>query len=325
MLVSPSSSSRRPPFFILAIAVISAVLAFHTLYYGFYDTSSILSYTGSTLGRVPWLILTMSDAKHIQRRHIIRKTWQSLYRESGAGFFDTRFVIADPGPFWHDLIEQENATYGDLIMLHHEHESWEWAHTVKPMEALTHVVAQGKPYIFVSKMDEDSWLDAKTFYKVWLKPRIRSDEADGLYIGRKLQHDYPFKYASGQFYTLSWDVVTHLVDFWADNPINDEHEDVLIARLLYEAGVQYNLTVLPLRASFVYEEGQGRGDGTAFAHPLQFVDDNLYHGISAGSVNPGQLQDDETYLQVTACYDEDGVMATEKISWDKYMEVDAGW
>jgi beta-1,3-galactosyltransferase 1 len=323
MLVPVSSPSRRPPCFILAIVVIFAVLSFHTLYYGLYDPSLLLSPTKPSDHTPAWLILTISKAAHLQRRHIIRKTWQRLYR--GSGLFDTRFVIADPGPLWRPLIEQENATYGDLIMLAHEHETHKWANTVKTLEAFKHIASQGRPYTFVSKMDEDSWIDAKTFHRLWLEPRTKNGTVGGTYIGRRLQHDYPFKYASGQFYTLSWDMINRLVDLWELNRIDDEHEDVLPGRLLYEGKVMYNLTVLPLRVAFDYYDDQTRGDGTAWAPDGQDVDNNLYHGIATGSLNPHQLKDDEVYLRVAACYDENGVMTSETVNWEKYMEVNDGW
>ena len=62
-----------------------------------------------------WLIVTVSAAKNFARRDIVRATWQSLYKTSG--LFDTRFVISNPGEALLPIIEYENRTHGDLIVL----------------------------------------------------------------------------------------------------------------------------------------------------------------------------------------------------------------
>jgi len=315
----------------VVIGLAFALFSFHALYYGVSDTSTtLLSYTSSNpfrgAAKGSWLILTMTRATHMQRRHIIRNTWQKLY--GGQGLFDARFVIADPGPFWHPLIEQENATYGDIIMLPQEQETKEWFESVMTIEALRHVVENSRrPYAFVSKMPEDTFLDARTFHDVWLAPRVASRTVPKTYIGRRRQYAFPFKYADGSFYTLSWDFVLRILDLWDANPIDDEHEDAMIGRLLYEEGIQYNITALPPRAAFDYDREGENGDGTAWANPLHFVDgESASHAIAAGSVVPGRLQNDETYLRVAACFDENGVARTDsEVDWRRYMSHEVGW
>jgi len=268
----------------------------------------------------------MIKATHLQRRHLIRNTWQRLY--GGEGLFDAKFVIPDPGEFWRPIIEQENATYGDIIMLNHERDTKKWASSVKTMEALRHVVENSpKPYTFVSKLDENAFLDARTFHDVWLAPRAANKTTENTYIGRRRQYSYPFKYADGQFYTLSWDLVTRLVDLWNANPIDDEAEDVLIGRILYEEGIKYNITTLPPRAAFDYDREGEAGDGTAWSNPLHFVDgDHASHAIAIGSVNPAGLTDDGLYLAVAACFDENGIASTEnEVDWRRYMSQEEGW
>ena len=61
-----------------------------------------------------WLIATISAAKAFERRNLIRATWQSLYNNP---VFETRFVIAEPGEALMHVIEFENKTHGDLIMI----------------------------------------------------------------------------------------------------------------------------------------------------------------------------------------------------------------
>ena len=137
---------------------------------------------------------------------------------------------------------------------------------------------------------------------------------------------YPFKYASAHFYTLSWDMVVALTNLWWGNPIDDEHEDIMMGRLLYEGDIKYNLTILPYRASFEYDLDGETGDGSAWANPLHFVDDTSSHAISAGSVNVANLKDDDLYLRVAACFDENGVaLEDNSVNWPKYMSTEEGW
>jgi beta-1,3-galactosyltransferase 1 len=235
-------------------------------------------------------------------------------------------VIADPGPLWRPLIEQENATYGDILMTDHEFESSRYSTTTKTIEAFQKIMMNRKKYTFVSRLDEDSFLDAKTFHSVWLAPLIASHTTQDVYIGRKEQHMYPFKFASAQFYTLSWDMVVALTNLWFLNHMEDEREDVMMGRLLYEGDIRYNLTVLPYRASFEYDLEGESGDGSAWANPLHFVDDASSHAISAGSVNVAHLKDDDLYLRVAACFDENGVaLEDNSVNWGRYMSTEEGW
>ena len=74
-----------------------------------------LTSPAATAPKAPvWLIVTISAAKSFERRNIIRATWQSLYKNP---VFETRFVIADPGEALLPIIEFENKTHGDLIMI----------------------------------------------------------------------------------------------------------------------------------------------------------------------------------------------------------------
>ncbi len=83
-------------------------------------------------------------------------------------------------------------------------------------------------YRFVSKIDGDSFLDLPSFYNEFIAPHI--DKPDKFIV---MDHDLTltrepwFPYLSGHFYTISWNTLT-LTRLFAANPIEDEHEDVLI-------------------------------------------------------------------------------------------------
>ena len=102
-----------------------------------------------------WLIATISAAHSQRRRNIIRATWQTYYRNP---VISTKFVISNPGDIWMPLIQQENETYGDLIMMADLEESAHIANTVKTLNFFTYLAAQGPShYKFVSKLDDDSF------------------------------------------------------------------------------------------------------------------------------------------------------------------------
>lgn len=326
MILPLPPPGRRPPLFVFVIAVILAGFGFHSFYYGLYTPSSVIAAYNPVQGAAPWLILTISAASHLQRRQIIRSTWQRKFKKSVK--FDARFVISNPDPLWQEIIEAEQETYGDLLILDHENETHKWANTVKSLEAFTHVVRKFRPYTFVTKMDEDSWVDAKSFWTHWLEPRIARGEAHHTYIGRELQSHYPFHYASGQFYTLSWDYLTTIVDLWSKNHIETEHEDVLTARLMYEARIQYNLTVLPLRTAFDFHDWFSKieEDGSAWAaDKFLNVDDQLWHAMAPGAINPHQLKDDDVFLRVAQCYDNNGLKTNEPVDWDSLVTTMVAW
>ncbi|KAI9770939.1 MAG: hypothetical protein M1840_002643 [Geoglossum simile] len=273
-----------------------------------------------------WLIATISAAHDQERRNIIRSTWQSLYRDDD---IVTRFVISNPGDLWAPFIEHENATFQDLIVLPHLEETAEIANTIKSVELFKHLAAQGQRWAYVSKLDDDSFLDARTFYREYLRPHLHQPTANTHFplnslrytaqelqpsnrtvFGRLLSREQ-FSYPGGQFYTLSWDTMALLARLHTANPITNEHEDVLVGRLMHEAGESFELIELPNRTAFDYSPELARGDGTAWAAGGADLD-TFVHAIGPGSINPHKMRSDEDYLRVAACYDKDGLISRDK-------------
>jgi len=261
-----------------------------------------------------WLIATFSPASGFQRRMMIRDTWQKLYRNDS--IFTSRFVISNPGDLWAPFIEAENATYGDLIMLPQLEETSHVANTVKSVEFFKHITSGTDRWAFVSKLDDDSYLDAHTFYETFLHPRLvleRANSADVFpsamnrtIVGRTLHRD-KWTYPGGQFYTMSWDMVVLIADLHRANPISDEHEDVLVGRLLHEADEEWHHIDLPSSIAFDYEADEVLDGGSAFAKKNANLD-GWSHAVGPGAINPHKLRDDEDYLKVAACFSKDGVM-----------------
>lgn len=262
----------------------------------------------------PWLIATISAAESVQRRAIIRSTWQTLYKNDT--IFTTRFVLSNPGALWSPIIAAENATHGDIIILSDLKEDAHTANTIKSVEFLKYLTTSSNiTYDFVTKLDDDSYLDAHTFWKNYLEPRIAFDahkthaESSALnrtIIARTLRRS-TWTYPGGQFYTMTWDLAVLLTQLHTKHPINDEHEDVLVGRLLHEAGVEWQHSDLPNEIAFDYEEKDLRGDGTAFARDGADLK-GWRHAVGRGSVNPHKMKGVEEYLKVAACFDKEGVV-----------------
>lgn len=204
-----------------------------------------------------------------------------------------RFFISNAGDLWKPLVQHENATYGDLIMLPHLEETAKLATTIKQFEFFKYLAECGSSWEFVSKLDDDSFLDAKAFYRAFLLPRLAEPNRGRIIIGRHLTHDEYF-YAGGQFITLSWEVVTLAAHLYTANPIKDEIDDVLLGRLLYEADEKFEFVELDNQIAFDYDEENS--DVQAWSHK-----------VMEGAINPHRLKDDETYLKVAAMYNSSGL------------------
>ena len=185
-----------------------------------------------------WLIVTVSPVFSLQRRSIIRGTWQTLYRYHSS--ITTRFVIAKPDEHWAPFVAQENATYGDLIVLPHLEESAGIANAIKSVEFFKYLTQQNQRWQFICKLDDDSFINVPAFYSDFLAPLINNAGGSNnlrTIIARELEKD-GFKYPGGQFYTMTWDLVELLAKLHRQKPISNEHEDVLVGRLLHEAQEQ---------------------------------------------------------------------------------------
>lgn len=214
-------------------------------------------------------------------------------------------MIANPPPLWLPLIKHENDTYGDLIILESLEESASIANTIKSIEFLKLLVAggaspSGPSWKFVSKIDDDSFLCAHRFHQEFLLPRMDHQHADNnslTLIARRLtRSDRNFSSPGGQFYTLSWDLVELVAETHGRNPISDLPEDVLIGRLLYEAGAQFEFVELDdSRAFDVSDDLQRLSKEKEALGPMD-----------GAAINPHKMKDDETYLRVAGLFEKDG-------------------
>jgi hypothetical protein len=241
-----------------------------------------------------WLVATISPALAQRRRNMIRTTWQALYTGPPATF---RFVIANPGEEWFPVLLDEQDKYGDLIMLDHLTESKELGMKTKEIDFALWLVEQGTPWRYVSKLDDDSYLDASAFYEEYLSPRlndttIKPEDEDPVIIGRHMGRDgfisleFPFPYPGGQFWTMSWPVVTALAHQYNISSTRHEFADVLVGMLLDEAGKEFEFVDMPHSEAF--ELFRGRMD-----------EERWEHDITSKSMNPHLLKDDDVWLKVS--------------------------
>jgi hypothetical protein len=256
-----------------------------------------------------WLIGTSITASNIQRRMMIRDTWQRLYKNDS--IITTRFILSNPDELWAPVIEAENMTYGDITILPNVIDSKATATTIKPFEWYKALVAGSQRWAFISKIDEDSFLDATTFYREYLHPRLstqggRLTATNRTVIGRTLYKE-GYTLPGGQFFALSWDVVERLTELYTRNPITNDDEDTLVGRYLYEANEKWQHIDLPNPVAFDYEAKELLNADSAFAARGANLNE-WTHAVGPGAINPHKMKKDEDYLKVAACYDEDGLI-----------------
>jgi len=170
------------------------------------------------------------------------------------------------------------------------------ANTIKPIEFMKHLVDNtSTTWKFVSKVDDDSFVNLGTFYHNYILPRLANDSAtDRVAIARVYTHPDPvYDYPQGGFYTFSWELIRTLVDLYTENPIQDEHEDVLNGRLLYEAREDFEFNILEHPLAFDYD--QKNEDVSAWAHR-----------VTKEAIYVHNLKEDETYLTVASMFDANG-------------------
>ncbi|QDS72340.1 hypothetical protein FKW77_007925 [Venturia effusa] len=283
------------------------------------DTNITFQEDPLPIDRPKWLVATMSPYFSIQRRTVIRETWQKLYRNTSTT--EMKFVLSNPDPDWDDIIAAENATHGDIIILYHLEENAETANTIKTVEFFKHLTLndeQTKRWTFISKVDDDSYLDAKTFYNQYLQPLMTHNSSvvmldedvpnvPAVLIGKKLHlPDTDFNYPSGQFYTLSWDMATLMSTMQVKHNITTD-EDVLVGKLLSLSEVPYTLIRLPYWEAHEIKWTGVKVDGreTVWADDKENLN-TWTHPIGNSSINPHRMKDDKGYMMVAACYGPDG-------------------
>ena len=231
-----------------------------------------------------WLIATECAAKSQTRRNVIRATWQRLYKDSR---FKTRFVLSDYDPLWDSLIQEENATYGDIIKLEGLDPSPKISNRIKFMELLNYLVSRGETYSWVSKVDDDAFLEATKFYEQYLE----GQSADNLtLISMKNRHEDGYAWPGGAFYTASWKLVEKLAEIHMGQQDRETPEDVRVGMYLHNGKVKYEYKEMPRSEMFEI--------------PIKGA--RIPHKITKAAILIHFLKDHDTYLEVSHLFGKQG-------------------
>lgn len=266
----------------------------------------------------PWLGAVICSAWDVKRRMLIRYTWMKMFKDVP---MDQRFVISNPGPQWTDIIQQENRTFGDMIVLDHLHEDDFTANTVKTIEFYRWLVEKSpRKYEFVSKMDTDLFVNARAMWERKILPRLERtptpDSPDPVLtanvnhtvIGQFYFDGYHHtSFPHGAIYTVTWDIVELLPK------LQDEFhiiagEDVTMAWLLMKGKQKVTMAVLSESEKFEFDTKDMRpGERTPWARKGTDITSS-WHALYGGDVLAiHQLKSDDDFLMVAECFDERGI------------------
>lgn len=285
-------------FAVIGAFVLLQLLAGRLYYHSSSDLMSFVSKPVSS-AKIPreqkWLMATMCPAKAVARRSVIRSTWQDLYQND---LYETRFVLSNYDDIWDPLIQKENETYGDIIKLDWLDPSPEVSNRIKTMELFKYLVDNGMNYAWVSKVDDDSFLEADKFYNTFLNVKRNKSEA---LISLKNRNDYwnYFDWPGGAFYTLSWGLVKHIVDIHKQQQDLETPEDVRVGKYLYDAKVDFEF--VPLQRAEMLE--------------IPIKGARIPHKINNETVLVHFLKDEETYLRVANIFDKNGYTGQKLEDW----------
>lgn len=260
----------------------------------------------------PWLAAVICAASDAQHRMMIRSTWMRLY---GSLPFDGRFVVANPGPRWTEMVAMENRTFGDMIVLDRIPEDDITANTIKTLEFYKWLTESGRRYEFVTKLDTDLWLNARGFWDRFLVPRLSSANGTGplestverTVIGElHFDRTWDLVFPQGSMYTVTWDMVELLSSLQEKHGV-ETGEDMAVAVLMLKGRQTANFVNFRGTEKFNYNDGDSRGDGTAWARKKthQLATDHAIYSSDAIAVH--RLKTTDSWFKVAACFDENGV------------------
>ena len=267
----------------------------------------------------PWLGAVICAAWDIKRRMMIRYTWMKMFKDTVP--MDQRFVVSNPGPEWMAIVQQENRTFGDMIVLDHLEEVDFVANTVKTIEFFRWLVDKSpRKYEFVSKMDTDLFLNAHGLWTRHLKPRLSSSSGSGsgsdsllhrtvnsTVIGQFFYDDWHRSvFPHGAIYTVTWDLV-ELLPSLQDTYNITAGEDVTMLWLLMSDHHKATLAVLSQAEKFEFDKRDQRSAKTAWARNGTDLT-AVGHAIAGKDVIAiHSLKGDDDFLMVADCFDENGV------------------
>lgn len=262
----------------------------------------------------PWLGAVICSPWDIKRRMMIRFTWMELYKDVP---MDRRFVVSNPGPQWTQIIQMENQTYGDMIVLDHLPEDDFTANTIKTIEFYRWLSEKSpRKYEFVSKLDTDLWVNARALWDRHIVPKLDINNSTGVMkanvnhtIIGQMYWSVPHKTAfpHGAIYTATWDLV-ELLPALQDEFHVIAGEDVTMAWLLMKGKQKITVSVLNEAEKFEFDKFDLRpGENTAWARNTTDVTSQWHALYGKDVIAVHQLKNDEEWLVLARCFDKDGL------------------
>jgi beta-1,3-galactosyltransferase 1 len=208
------------------------------------------------------------------------------------------------------LIKKENDTFGDILLLD-DIEDTNWtANHIKPFEFFKRVTEKawkGRTYKFVSKVDQDSFIDPVRIWNKYLKGRMRDTgiKEDRLMLSMSHEAFCECPAPQGSFYTLSWDLaklITRLYNGMEDRK-DIEQEDCMVGKFPTQAGEQYEFVSMDEEESFdvIGEKGAAIAKDWSTNHaergPLEKMEKVVFLH---------QMKEEWKWLAVKELFNEDG-------------------
>lgn len=212
-------------------------------------------------------------------------------------FLTFRFFVGHVDPRYERFIQHENSLHGDIISLPWvDDTSAAVVNSIKPAECFEYLVQNDMYHTFVSKLDDDAFLNVPGFWHDYLSPRLQTPGGSYLIARNDTQGvRRPYVVPGGQFYTLTWDLVQALVDEYPRHPRLEYMEaGPHTGFLLAQSGSDFEFVQLDNDVAFDYD-ARGR-DPRAWSHR-----------VMEGAINPHRMQWDEEYLEVASYFDEQGL------------------
>ena len=242
-----------------------------------------------------WLLAILLAPSKVSRRTIIRDTWATRFPNPA---YEYRFIL---GNYSNDAeaakVDAENATFGDIWAIEdYINENQETANHIKNLELFKYMVkyegTRLRRYDFVSKIDDDVWLNILPYFDAFITPRLpgglKHNPQNLTIIGRPMNWGKDYVYASGRMYTLSWPLLEFFARKYAADPLRGEKtEDQAIGSYLYEDHVVHEY--VPVELEQAWDIG------------MEYLVNSESDTLLIHEINS-----DETLLEVSTIFDERG-------------------
>ena len=137
-------------------------------------------------------------------------------------------------------------------------ENRETANNIKNMELFKYMVkyegARLRRYDFVSKVDDNVWLNIPLYFNAFIAPRllggVKHSRNNLTMIGRPMNWGQAYVYASGRMYTLNWSLLEFLARKYTTVPLTGKTEDEAVGYYLCKDRVVHEYVPIELEQAW---------------------------------------------------------------------------